>query len=159
MRHEHRGDAEVALDRADLLAQRDADLGARGRPAPTDQGLNDAGARQFGPSGASIWNTPAIDAKRHQLYVGTGDNYPFTWFRPELLFHEQPFMFDATTAIAPDASAEALRAVLAPMTEQQVRVFKQNADTAAKVLNSTEDSAVTRTIVANLLAGSTRTAQ
>lgn len=59
-------------------------------------------------------------------------------------------------AIAPDASAEALRATLAPLTEQQVRVFKQNSDRAAKVLNSAEDSAVTRTVVGNLLA---RTAQ
>ena len=44
-------------------------------PAPKDQGLNDAGARRMGPSGAPIWNTPSIDVKRHQLYVGTGDNY------------------------------------------------------------------------------------
>lgn len=44
-------------------------------PAPKPQGLNDKGARRFGPSGAPIWNTPSIDAKRHQLYVGTGDNY------------------------------------------------------------------------------------
>ena len=44
-------------------------------PTPKYQSLNDDGAKQFGPSGASIWNTPSIDAKRHQLYVGTGDNY------------------------------------------------------------------------------------
>jgi hypothetical protein len=62
-------------------------------------------------------------------------------------------------AIAPDASGQALRDVLAPMTEQQVRVFKQNSSTAAKVLNSAEDSAVVRSIVGGLLAGSTATAQ
>ena len=44
-------------------------------PAPKPQGVNDAGAQQFGPSGAAIWNTPSIDAKRHLLYVGTGNNY------------------------------------------------------------------------------------
>jgi glycosyl transferase family 4 len=54
-------------------------------------------------------------------------------------------------AIAANASAEALRDVLAPLTEEQVREFKRNADRAAKVLNSTEDSAVTRTAAAELL--------
>jgi polyvinyl alcohol dehydrogenase (cytochrome) len=44
-------------------------------PQATFQGLNDKGAKQFGPSGAPIWNSPSIDVKRHQLYVGTGDNY------------------------------------------------------------------------------------
>lgn len=53
--------------------------------------------------------------------------------------------------IAPDASAQAMRDTLASLDEQQVRVFKQNSDTAAKVLNSTEDSAVTRSVVADLL--------
>jgi glycosyltransferase involved in cell wall biosynthesis len=53
--------------------------------------------------------------------------------------------------IAPDPSAEALRATLAPLTEDLVRGYKQNADKAAKVLNSAEDSAVTRTVVGNLL--------
>ncbi len=27
----------------------------------------------YGPSGAPIWNSPAIDAKRGVLYVGTGE--------------------------------------------------------------------------------------
>ena len=27
-----------------------------------------------GPSGAPVWTTPAIDAKRNQLYIGTGEN-------------------------------------------------------------------------------------
>ena len=44
-------------------------------PPPADMGNNAAGAKKYGPSGAPIWNTPAIDEKRHQLYVGTGDNY------------------------------------------------------------------------------------
>jgi glycosyltransferase involved in cell wall biosynthesis len=61
--------------------------------------------------------------------------------------------------IVPDFTAEAMRDALAPLTEQQVRVFKENTDKAAKVLNSAEDSAVTRTIVGGLLAGSTQSAQ
>jgi Glycosyltransferase Family 4 len=54
-------------------------------------------------------------------------------------------------AIARDASAQALHDVLAPLTEEQVREFKRNADKAAKVLNSAEDSAVTRTAATTLL--------
>ena len=37
--------------------------------------LNSAGTQNYGPSGAPIWNSPAIDVKRRQLYVGTGENY------------------------------------------------------------------------------------
>jgi hypothetical protein len=55
-------------------------------------------------------------------------------------------------AIAENASASALRDVLAPLTEDQVREFKRNADKAARVLNSAEDSAVTRTTATTLLA-------
>lgn len=33
------------------------------------------GAAAFGPSGASVWSAPTIDAKRGVLYVTTGDNY------------------------------------------------------------------------------------
>jgi polyvinyl alcohol dehydrogenase (cytochrome) len=32
------------------------------------------GVQQWGPSGAIIWSTPVIDAKRNQIYVGTGEN-------------------------------------------------------------------------------------
>ena len=42
---------------------------------PTIQGKNAVGADRLGPSGAPIWNSPAIDVKRNQLYVGTGENY------------------------------------------------------------------------------------
>jgi polyvinyl alcohol dehydrogenase (cytochrome) len=42
---------------------------------PRMRGRNKAGARMFGPSGVGVWNTPAIDPKRGQLTVGTGDNY------------------------------------------------------------------------------------
>lgn len=44
-------------------------------PQPEPQGPNAKGAMRYGPSGAPIWNTPSIDAKRRQLFVGTGDNY------------------------------------------------------------------------------------
>lgn len=54
-------------------------------------------------------------------------------------------------AIARDASAQALHDVLAPLTAEQVHEFKRNADKAAAVLNSTEDSAVTRDAAAELL--------
>jgi polyvinyl alcohol dehydrogenase (cytochrome) len=42
---------------------------------PTRTGENDDGTPQFGPSGAGIWSTPTIDAKRGLIYVTTGDNY------------------------------------------------------------------------------------
>jgi len=42
-------------------------------PAPT--GKNADGVLQFGPSGAGIWSSPTLDAKRGLMYVTTGDNY------------------------------------------------------------------------------------
>lgn len=41
---------------------------------PTVQSMNSAGTPMYGPSGAVIWNSPAIDVDRGQLYVGTGEN-------------------------------------------------------------------------------------
>jgi polyvinyl alcohol dehydrogenase (cytochrome) len=38
-------------------------------------GTNTAGTQQYGPSGAPVWNTPAIDSKRRQIYFGTGENF------------------------------------------------------------------------------------
>ncbi len=35
--------------------------------------LSRVGTQMWGPSGAPIWNTPAIDEKRNLLYVGTGE--------------------------------------------------------------------------------------
>ena len=35
---------------------------------------NDLGVQMWGPSGAAVWTTPAIDAKRGVLYIGTGEN-------------------------------------------------------------------------------------
>ncbi|MGE0669123.1 MAG: PQQ-binding-like beta-propeller repeat protein [Sphingomonadales bacterium] len=42
---------------------------------PAVRGKNAVGTDRIGPSGAPIWNSPAIDEKRGQLYVGTGENY------------------------------------------------------------------------------------
>lgn len=42
---------------------------------PRRQGLNSVGTQNWGPSGAPIWNSPAIDEKRQQLIIGTGENY------------------------------------------------------------------------------------
>ena len=35
---------------------------------------NSVGVQQWGPSGAPVWTTPAIDPKRNLIYVGTGEN-------------------------------------------------------------------------------------
>jgi len=40
----------------------------------TLQGRNSAGADLYGPSGVSVWSTPAIDARRNRIYIGTGEN-------------------------------------------------------------------------------------
>jgi polyvinyl alcohol dehydrogenase (cytochrome) len=34
-----------------------------------------AGTQLWGPAGAAVWSSPTIDAKRHALYVTTGDSY------------------------------------------------------------------------------------
>ncbi|MBM4382655.1 MAG: PQQ-binding-like beta-propeller repeat protein [Deltaproteobacteria bacterium] len=38
------------------------------------QSQNRSGTDMYGPSGATIWNTPTIDAARGQLTIGTGEN-------------------------------------------------------------------------------------
>lgn len=38
------------------------------------QGKTESGAERFGPSGASVWSSPTVDAKRGLLYFGTGEN-------------------------------------------------------------------------------------
>ena len=42
-------------------------------PRPVSK--NSAGARMWGPSGASIWSAPTIDVERKVIYAGTGDNF------------------------------------------------------------------------------------
>jgi polyvinyl alcohol dehydrogenase (cytochrome) len=41
-------------------------------PKPTRK--NSRGVQQYAPAGASVWNSPTIDAKRHAIYFGTGDS-------------------------------------------------------------------------------------
>ncbi|MDO8863320.1 PQQ-binding-like beta-propeller repeat protein [Haliea sp. E1-2-M8] len=43
-------------------------------PDATLQGQNADGVDWYGPSGAVVWTTPAIDPARNRLYVGTGQN-------------------------------------------------------------------------------------
>jgi polyvinyl alcohol dehydrogenase (cytochrome) len=42
---------------------------------PREVGKTSIGTKILAPSGAPIWNSPTIDAKRGVLYVGTGENY------------------------------------------------------------------------------------
>lgn len=42
---------------------------------PAAYSVNSAGTQNYGPSGAPVWNSPAIDIKRNQLTIGTGENY------------------------------------------------------------------------------------
>jgi len=42
---------------------------------PRQVGKTAVGTPIFAPSGAAVWNSPTIDAKRRLVYVGTGDNY------------------------------------------------------------------------------------
>jgi polyvinyl alcohol dehydrogenase (cytochrome) len=41
-------------------------------PKPTKK--NSKGMQLFAPAGASVWNSPTIDVKRHAIYFGTGDS-------------------------------------------------------------------------------------
>ena len=43
-------------------------------PHPTEK-KNKIGKTIWGPSGAAVWSTPTIDAKKNVLYIGTGDGY------------------------------------------------------------------------------------
>ena len=38
-------------------------------------GENAKGKQRWGPAGASVWNTPTIDAKRGLVYAGTGNSF------------------------------------------------------------------------------------
>jgi polyvinyl alcohol dehydrogenase (cytochrome) len=38
-------------------------------------GENANGKQRWGPAGASVWNTPTVDAKRRLIYVGTGNSF------------------------------------------------------------------------------------
>ncbi len=40
-------------------------------------GKNRTGRPFYGPSGAPVWCSPTVDAKRGMLYIGTGENYSY----------------------------------------------------------------------------------
>jgi polyvinyl alcohol dehydrogenase (cytochrome) len=42
---------------------------------PRKVGVSSAGTDRWGPSGASVWNSPTIDALKGAVYVGTGNNH------------------------------------------------------------------------------------
>lgn len=42
---------------------------------PTRRGVTSVGTERLGPSGAPVWNSPAVDAARGQILFGTGENY------------------------------------------------------------------------------------
>ncbi len=42
---------------------------------PAKTKISSAGTQLWGPSGAGIWGSPAIDVKRKLIYAGTGNNY------------------------------------------------------------------------------------
>ncbi len=43
--------------------------------APKPQGKKKNGDTFYGPSGAPVWGSPTVDAKRGLVYIGTGENY------------------------------------------------------------------------------------
>jgi polyvinyl alcohol dehydrogenase (cytochrome) len=43
--------------------------------AAKEEGVDQQGQPAFGPSGAPVWSSPTIDAKRGLIYFGTGENY------------------------------------------------------------------------------------
>jgi polyvinyl alcohol dehydrogenase (cytochrome) len=45
------------------------------RKPATAAGRNSAGEVSYGPSGAPVWSSPTVDARRGVIYVGTGENF------------------------------------------------------------------------------------
>jgi len=67
--------------------------------------LGRTGTQQWGPSGAIIWSTPTIDAKRNVIYAGTGENvsWPATDTSDAIIAYdmdtgEKRWVFQATKA-------------------------------------------------------------
>ena len=80
-------------------------------------GENAKGKQRWGPAGASVWNTPTVDAKRGLIYVGTGNSFgriaaatsdSILALRMEdgkLMWHHQEFQGDAFMARCQAANA------------------------------------------------------
>ena len=60
---------------------------------PIAQEPNRVGTPNFGPSGAPIWNSPAVDPKRGLIYAATGENYS----SPATATSDAIFAFDMAT--------------------------------------------------------------
>lgn len=45
------------------------------QPKPVKK--NSKGVQLWAPAGATVWNTPTVDVKRHAIYFGTGDAYTY----------------------------------------------------------------------------------
>ncbi len=67
--------------------------------------LSRTGTQQWGPSGAIVWSTPVIDAKRNVIYAGTGENvsWPATDTSDSIIAYdmdtgEKRWVFQATKA-------------------------------------------------------------
>ncbi|UVS82440.1 glycosyltransferase [Actinokineospora sp. UTMC 2448] len=106
-----------------------------------------------------IYSLPPLTP--NHLYMLPNKIFDFVQARIAVVFGSAPETDRLITehelgVIAPDASAKAMRETLAALDTEQVRRFKQNVDTAAKVLNSTEDAATLRAIVGDLLARTAR---
>jgi polyvinyl alcohol dehydrogenase (cytochrome) len=73
-------DYECCTFRGSLVAL-DAATGARIwktytiTDAPARRAKNSAGTQLWGPSGAPIWSSPAVDTQKNVIYVTTGNNY------------------------------------------------------------------------------------
>lgn len=77
----------------------------RTMPPPEPVLTGRTGTQQWGPSGAIIWSTPAIDVERNLLYAGSGENtsWPATETSDALIAYnmdtgEREWVFQATAA-------------------------------------------------------------
>ncbi|GAA4399197.1 PQQ-binding-like beta-propeller repeat protein [Nibrella viscosa] len=62
------------------LSATNGDIRWRHRVVPeeaTEQGKKSNGQPFYGPSGAPVWSSPTIDARRGLVYIGTGENYTY----------------------------------------------------------------------------------
>jgi polyvinyl alcohol dehydrogenase (cytochrome) len=74
-----RGDYRCCVSSGGVVAL-DAGTGAilwkyRVLPRAEPSGKNRKGLPAYGPSGAPVWCSPTVDARRGLLYIGTGENY------------------------------------------------------------------------------------
>lgn len=86
-------------------------------PEPLEQlSVSNAGAKVWGPAGASVWNRPTVDPKRGLIYVGTGNSYgpkpastsdsilALSMKDGKIQWHHQEFDNDAFMLGCPDTS-------------------------------------------------------